>query len=302
MLLDRKTLLLIVLIMTGFALANNTNGKQKATNSGPKIINMKLYSDITYLKNALEKAKESGDRILAKDLFKQIHLVGNSKLNSNSKFWQSNKKLNIQTSDNLEIASNDNRKWGDDVFISNEDGDQKAVAIDIANNGDIYAIYENNNLYGSYTNTYLTLSKSTDDGENWSQLTNIYSDDYGLFIPDIEIGEGNEDWIFFVCHTSDKDILLGRQPKSGGSWEFYWVESGLEEGIRPKLALDDDRLSNYHLYITYIDEDLSYDDVIFRRSSDFGISYDIHDNLGVTFTDFEHCDIAFSRSGHVFIV
>ena len=257
--------------------------------------------ELSFLYEELKSARKIGDKEYTNQILQQIYkLLG--------------REYNTQVYEDIEPQEKeffieDNKDdfiqfdFGNDINITNMNSDQRAPSMDVANNGDIYLAYENYNLISPFTYPYITIKKSTDNGFSWSTITNFYSSSEALLFPDIEIGEGGgEDWIFVVYHKEDsKDARLYKRPLAGGSGSFRLIDSN--DAVRVRLALDDDVWPNeYWLYVSYINDDIIYDDVKFRRSVDFGETWPDSICVDLSGNQYDNNDIAFGNDDEIYIV
>ncbi|MBO8152223.1 MAG: hypothetical protein H0Z30_07005, partial [Candidatus Marinimicrobia bacterium] len=159
-------------------------------------------------------------------------------------------------------------RWSGDKVIAGSGRMERAVSIARDSNGRLYAAFEE--FHTTYNHYIIRIRVSSDNGDTWSNWYYIYSEDYDLLYPDIEVGEGWCDRLILSFYASDIKLLNLwtfdlDNPSNNCSWCIEARDPlGAGENIRPRIAMD--YCDQWYVYIVWIEEDVSSgDDVYYSR-------------------------------------
>ncbi|MFH2052727.1 MAG: FlgD immunoglobulin-like domain containing protein [bacterium] len=169
---------------------------------------------------------------------------------------------------------------GDDVLVAT-DLDIRDVDLDIAENGDIYAVVQVNVELTGYE---IRIYRSQDGGDSWPLWGSLsHSSAAETFSrPSLVVAEGAEDRLYLAYRRqsllNDDEIHLVHAELSGTVAAFsppvvVMAVPGSDFDY-PDLATDNESYSSYYLYLVAEDNDATGGDIWYSRSTDRGATFE----------------------------
>lgn len=220
------------------------------------------------LLKALEKARQSGDRVRANQLqgsLDELHGLSSSPYPAAAATTMTENK--VVTADALSPEGALSNLGGDVLVTNYARGIKPSLAQ--APNGDLYVAVE------ALDSNWIDLYRSQDGGRTWSLRIRISSGD--SFNPSITC---TQDYVYItyegVSSADDsRRVMVFRYNSTSTGGVFYTIASNIympsTEHIYPRICTD--RLifgSGYYVYVTYETHGVDSYGVFFARSTDFG--------------------------------
>ncbi len=174
-------------------------------------------------------------------------------------------------------------RWVDgDILVTDPTFDQAKPSIASAPNGDLYVAVDN-------LAAGITVYKSTDSGETWSNLA-VFGTGVGSRNPSVTYGENSSGaWVYTafeaVRPNGTSDVMVFRVRPDASASDFLTVQSGIvmagpDDQIYPRITSDNLEFSElYFLYLTYAAYGIDYYPVYFSRSTDLGVNWTVPANV-----------------------
>jgi hypothetical protein len=188
-------------------------------------------------------------------------------------------------SQNIKLNSNNLLDWVTDIHVraSNTAYREYDPALVTASNGTIYCAWVNVGTGSPFTEEYIQLYYSIDNGETWIGYGYLHQTGADLTQPSLAIGEGNADSLF-VAYVVDNgvDIPHIEVAKSGLTTPAAWVIKPIpyinswEEYRKPVIWTDSYAYTGWYVYMTaeaVVASATNNVNVAFWRSIDYGSTW-----------------------------
>jgi hypothetical protein len=177
---------------------------------------------------------------------------------------------------------------GDDVVVmtAQQIDTQSGPSLDYSQSGDFYLAI---GVVDPTTGHEIRVYRSTDKGRSWTQWGRLWDPDptVGFDEPCLHVAEGTQDRIYLACkytsgagdHTA---IVVARSLLGVGAiWASYTALSAVGVDFsHPSLHSNRDFASGYTLFLAAQRADASGSDVLFTRSTDFGVNWETPYEIG----------------------
>jgi hypothetical protein len=209
---------------------------------------------------------------------------------------------NTDLSGNHEIyfsRSTDNgENWSEALNISNSSLDSLAPEITVDSSGNINVVWQEDTISSEYV---VYFSRSTDNGENWSEALNISNTLGSSGAPGIAVdSDGNIGVIWSNGHSGNHEVYFSRSTDSGVNWsEAVNISNTLVNSRASGIAMDSARNIN----VVWLEGNSVIEYIIyFSRSTDNGASWSTALNIS---SPMEYPDvpvIAVDSAGNINVV
>lgn len=201
---------------------------------------------------------------------------------------------------------------GDDVIVTlaQQLDTQSGPSLDHSQSGDFYVAI---GVVDPATGHEIRVYRSTDQGRSWTQWGRLWDPDpaVGYDEPCLHIAEGTQDRLYLACkftsgagdHTA---IVVARSLLGAGAiWAAPTAISAVGMDFsHPSLHSNTDFASGYTLFLAAERADASGSDVMFTRSTDFGVTwatpYEIGNSTGSSY-DYERPFVRYGPGGIVHV-
>ncbi len=227
------------------------------------------------------------------------------------KSFMNQQRRSQQSKNNADKLSLDT-SGGDDITIMTHDriSSTHAYDMEITNDGDIYvAVQVMHEDYGYQ----IQIWRSLDGGTTWNfwDQRNDEDPDHRYARPSIHIAEGAVDRLYlaYEFHNINSDtqpINVAYTDIDGPSanWTVYIAMYSLGESFRhPDITSDHINWNNYRVYLVCEQMDSSHNDIWFRASGDFGVTWEPVVEIGSLngYGDYSQPNVSYGNGGIVHV-
>ena len=219
--------------------------------------------------------------VIASDSSGNLHLV-----------WRENRLGKMQL--HYKNSADGGASWSKVKRLMWSQGNAYAPRISVDKSDHIHIVWEDDTSASSE----IYYKKSTDSGSNWSISKRITWNINDSQLPDIVIDSNSVIHIVYQQFSSPNYISYKKSTDGGLTWGPITRMNWSNPAYSPVIAVD----NNDVLYVMWHESISGNDEILYKSSSDNGISWSSRVRLTWTGTDSQYCEAAVDNSDIVWIL